>query len=625
MLLFFLSIKAQDFSIISLPENLTNNANAIIKYDEYSIDLISQDKMIIRHKAAVTIFNKKADYLAELTLFYDKGSSIKKVYMEFYDATGKRIKKVKKSDFDDYSATGSSTLYSDNRVKHYSHTAISYPYTVYYEYELNWRYTAFIPSWNPINNYNVGVEKSSYSFTYPPSFEIQKIESNFNNYSIQKKTSSGLLKYSISNLEPLKYEAMSQGLSKITPNVKIASNKFHLAGVDGVANNWQEFGKWIYDELLVSRNNLTSETVSKIKKMVKDISDPIERAKIIYEYVQNKTRYINVAVGIGGWQPMLTNDVDRLGYGDCKALTFYTKSLMDIAEVSSFYTVVYAGDYKKDIKKDVVSLQGNHVFLCLPREKDSIWLECTSQKVPFGYKNSFTDDRDVLLISPEGGKIIHTSTNKPKNNLLETTSTYTLKENGDIQGMASINSFGTQYSEHLMKFEGLSPDDLDKRMKNHFSFTNNLSFSKIEVANNKKEQRFEENITFSAENYGVINPDGSLIFNLNALNRISHIPNRERNRQTSFEISRGFKDVDVYNINIPEDYEMSQLPKPIKITSLFGIYSLSVEKKSDTSLKYKRSLLIHKGNYKKDLYEDYRSFRKKIKKLENIKIVITKI
>lgn len=617
-------IIAQDFSLISSPE-ITNNANALIAYDDYSIDLISQDKMIIRNKTAITIFNKKADHLADLSLFYDKGNRVKKVSMEFFDASGKRIKKVNKSDFKDYSATGSATLYSDNRVIHYSYTPISYPYTVFYEYELHWKYTAHIPSWRPMSYYNIGIKKSSFSFTYPDDFKIQKLESNFDGFDISKIITPNKLSYSVENLKAFKYEALSPELSKITPHVKLASHKFHLAGVNGVADNWKDFGKWMHDKLLASRNNLSEETVAKVKEMVKDINDPIERAKVVYEYVQNKTRYISVQFEIGGWQPMYTDDVDRLSYGDCKALTYYTKSLMDVAEVSSFYTIVYAGENKRDIEKEIVSVQGNHAFLCLPTEKDTIWLECTSQKVPFGYKNSFTDDRCVMAVTPEGGKIFHTNTNSPEENLQETTAIYSLKKDGNIWGKASINSYGTQYTYHLSSFDGLSPTELDNNMKEYYSQINNLTFSNIEVKNNKKERRYEEKITFTAENYGVINQDGSLIFNLNALNRISYVPDRERNRKTPFEILRGYKYLDTYTINIPENYQISELPKPIEIKNQFGEYLMSVEQRSETTIEYKRYLLIYKGFYKKDLYENYRTFRKKIKKLDNTKIVITKL
>jgi len=625
VLLHFSISQAQDFSIFTIPDKLSKNANAVINYDDYSIELVRQDKMLIHHKASITVYNKKADYLAELTLFYNNGSSIKSVYMEFFNAVGKRIKKVKKKDFDDYSATGNATLYSDSRVLHYNYTAITYPYTVKYEYTQSRSYTAFIPRWTPIDNYYVGVKESSYSFSYPLDFEINKLETNFEGYAIKKNFSTGLMQYSISDVAPIKREALSPEFSKIHPKVIVGSNKFHLAGVDGEADNWQEFGKWMYTKLLASRNNLSEETKIKIRNLVKDIEDPIERAKLIYQYVQDKTRYISIQVEIGGWQPMLTDDVDKLGYGDCKALTFYTKSLMDVAEIPSFYTAVYAGmNSKKDIQEEIVSVQGNHVFLCLPQEKDTIWLECTSQKAPFGFKNSFTDDRKVLAITPEGGKIIHTPSYKADEILQKTTATISLLENGSIQGTAETMSYGQQYSQHMHRYEGLSPDDLEKSMKNYYDHINNLSFSKIEVNNNKDQKRYEEKIEFTADSYAIKNTDGSFLFSLNVLNRISYAPDRVRNRSTPFEIVRGFIDKDIYEISIPENYKIIDIPQPIIIENQFGRYSLIIKRNSATSLQYSRTLLINKGLYTKELYPNYRNFRKVIKKAEKIKIIISK-
>ena len=81
---------------------------------------------------------------------------------------------------------------------------------------------------------------------------------------------------------------------------------------------------------------------------------------------------------------MLASDVDKLGYGDCKALTNYTKTLLDAVDVESYYTVVYGGKRIRNIDKEFSATEGNHVILCLPNEEDYIWLECTSQKTPFG-------------------------------------------------------------------------------------------------------------------------------------------------------------------------------------------------------------------------------------------------
>ncbi|WP_298288681.1 hypothetical protein [uncultured Lutibacter sp.] len=117
--------------------------------------------------------------------------------------------------------------------------------------------------------------------------------------------------------------------------------------------------------------------------------------------MQDKTRYISVQVGIGGLRPMLASDVDKLGYGDCKALTNYTKSLLDIVGVESYFTELYGGFDKIDMDFKTPSIQGNHVILNIPNEVNDIWLECTNQKVPFGYIANFTDDRDDIVVKLE--------------------------------------------------------------------------------------------------------------------------------------------------------------------------------------------------------------------------------
>ena len=100
----------------------------------------------------------------------------------------------------------------------------------------------------------------------------------------------------------------------------------------------------MYDNLLFNKNQLSIATTTKIKDLVKDVTSPIEKAKIVYEYVQNKTRYISVQVDIGGWQPITANKVDEVSYGDCKGLTNYTKALLDVVGVKSHHVILYASN-----------------------------------------------------------------------------------------------------------------------------------------------------------------------------------------------------------------------------------------------------------------------------------------
>ena len=111
--------------------------------------------------------------------------------------------------------------------------------------------------------------------------------------------------------------------------------EYALKGVKGRAKNWKEFGKWRYDYLKNGNDQLSESIISEIQDLVKGIESPIDRAKKVYQYVQNKTRYISIQEDIGGWVPIPALEVHKSGYGDCKGLTNYTKALMDAANVKS--------------------------------------------------------------------------------------------------------------------------------------------------------------------------------------------------------------------------------------------------------------------------------------------------
>jgi hypothetical protein len=259
-----------------------------------------------------------------------------------------------------------------------------------------------VRGWYPISNYFLSVESATYIFKNPKRIPFRKKEMNFDGYEITKFESDSQMRYSLKNQKAIKYENYAISSREILPQLKIALNQFSLKGVKGQASNWKEFGIWMHDKLIKDRGILDEATKIKVLKLVEGVSDPIEKTKIVYQYMQDKTRYISVQIGIGGWEPIAANKVDKVGYGDCKGLSNYTKALLDVVGVKSYFTVVYA-QQKRNIDKDFTSLQGNHAILNVPiKNAEDIWLECTSQTAPFGFLGSFTEDRDVLEITPEG-------------------------------------------------------------------------------------------------------------------------------------------------------------------------------------------------------------------------------
>jgi hypothetical protein len=397
---------------------------------------------------------------------------------------------------------------------------------------------------------------------------------------------------------------------------------FHLEGVDGNAKTWKEFGKWYSDKILSGTDELSDETKMKVKAFVGDEKDPIKKAKLIYNFVQEKVRYISIQVGIGGWKPMLAKDVDRLGYGDCKALTNYTKALLNVVNVPSYYTILYGDRKKLSIQSDFVSMQGNHVILSIPNGNNYTWLECTSQDDPFGYQGTFTDDRNVLVLKPEGGEIIRTKIYEDSGNTQVSKGTYAVAANGDFSGKIAIVSQGSQYGQKA-RIENFQPTDKEAHYKEYWDNINNLKVNKTTFSNDKEQVSFTENAEISAVNYGNVSGN-TMMFVVNGYNQITGNVKRIRNRKNPFEIQRGYTDGDEIEIGLPSGFSIEFLPSNFELKTKFGEYKTEIIKKDNNNLIYKRTMFLKKGLYSNKEYDEYRLFMEQISKNDNAKIILTK-
>lgn len=603
----------------AIPSELKVKANAVIRSENKTVQILSNSEIKVITNRIVTVFNKYGNRHVDATQYYDDYTEILDMNATIYDEYGSEIKNIKEREFIDISAVSDFSIYEDDRVKHLSYNPIDYPYTVKYFSEVIYRNTAFFPDWRPISDFFLSVEHSEYKILNPANISLKTKKVNFDSFPIQEITDHHFV---LNNVEGIKYESYTPSLSKLIPRYKVALTSFDMLGLEGVNTNWQEFGKWMYNKLLTGTDKIPQSTIDEVKALTKDTEDPIERAKIVYKYMQDKTRYISIQVGIGGWKPMMAQEVDNLGYSDCKGLTNYTKSLLEAVDVPSYYTIVYGGRDIRSIDKEFSSIQGNHVILCIPNNSENIFLECTSQTHPFGFIAGFTDDRDVLLVKPEGGEIVHTKVYDADDSLQQTRANVTIHEDGSISAEVIIETKGYQYAIH----EGLERKELrDQQLhyNNYWDYINNLDITKIQLINDKNNIIYKENVTLSADNYSSKSGD-RLIIQPNIFNRLSVIPVRYTDRKLDFTINRAFKDVDEYIIKLPNGYEIEAMPEGISIQNKFGKYEYKLQAIDSNKIKYTRTYMQYKGTYDKLEYKAYRDFRKQIVRNDKSKIALIK-
>lgn len=611
-----------NYSITQIPEELLENADAIVRMDEIDIEIKSISSMEITERKAITIRNKSGERQLRLADGYDKETKIKSIGAVVYNAFGKEIKRIKRKDFNDYAAVDGFSLYVDNRVLHHRYIPVAYPYTVEFTTVKQTSDTGAIPQWYFLGGYSQSVEKSSYKVSYPSEdFKPVFKEKNLDEYEVVKKEVEGQVTYTAKGLKAIKYEEMCPNFKKLTPKLMVRLPKFSYKGYKAEIADWNDMGEWIETRLLEGRQELPETTIQEVKNLVAGSETNLEKAKRVYEYVQDNTRYVSVQIGIGGFQPISAVEVDQVKYGDCKGLSNYTKALLEAVGVDAYYVHVDAGAEKVDFEEDFADLiQGNHAILAIPYQGQYYWIDCTSQVHPFGFVGDFTDDRQVLVVTPKGGEIVKTVGYTNEDNYQKMLSEYTVDAKGNIKGDISILTKGIQY-DNRFHMESRSKEECEKYYKNSWSYINGIEIEKASFKNDKDKIEFTEDIKVSASNYLVANGDEYLL-PINTFNRYSNVPSRYKNRILPFEVKRGFLDEDKFIINLPTSLELGSMPEAVSIENKYGVYKTQLSKNAEGKLEYSRSLLLKKGYYSNEEFKDFRKFMRSIAKYDNQKIVL---
>ncbi len=621
-LCFILHAQKQHYQFESIDDNLLKNADAVVRFDEMTINLGSIREIVITRKRIITILNKGGNKHAVAYVGYDDGRKIKDIRMNVYNKEGVEIEQFKKKDFKDFGAVDGGTLYSDSKVKYCPYVPIDYPYTLELTYELSSQNTGEMPPyWSFLDDFSVSTEKSRLVINYKDSSLQPSIkEKNLEGFEITNASSGNSIIYEGNNIPAFKKESLSPSFDKIVPKVLVRPINFSYEGYEASINSWEDLGIWMHDNLLAGRDELPAGTVQLVQNLTKGIEDDLEKARIVFKYVQENTRYISVQVGIGGIQPISAIEVDKVKYGDCKGLSNYTKALLKAVNVESYYVHVEAGNDKVSFEDDFPDLsQGNHVILAIPYNGDYYWLDSTSQIIPFGFIGDFTDDRKVLVIKPDGGELVTTTSYANEQNLQFTKSICSLAADGTLKGQITTVSTGIQYDNKYF-LEKQSEENIKRFYKSYWDNVNNLNLTNYEFSNQLDQVKFTEKIDLNAINYASIS-GSRILFSPNIFNRIRNVPIRYRDRKLPFEVQRGFLDEDQYLIQLPEGYVVEALPDKVQLETKYGTYSINLEA-VDGKIKYTRRLLVKQGYYPKENYSEYRDFIKQISKSDTSKIVL---
>ncbi|MET0634607.1 MAG: DUF3857 domain-containing transglutaminase family protein [Chitinophagaceae bacterium] len=613
---------AQAPSMFSLTPSLTQSANSVMRLDEKQVTIKSLDKVIIDHHYILTVLNEAGSVFADLELQYDKFTRIEKIEGYLYDASGKKIRSLRKNDISDKPIFTQNDLAVDDRVKHHNFHHRVYPYTVEYEIRIEQQGTFFLPGWLPVWGASMAIENSRFVVTTPAGYSLRYKSFNYSGEPVISSTAKQTnYTWSLHAFAGLQREYRSPAWRQVTPGVLLGPDEFEIEDFKGRMGGWQEFGEFI-GLLNKGLDVLPLQVKSEVKNIMGRTSNRKQLIDSLYSYLQRNTRYVSVQLGIGGWRPFPASYVAANGYGDCKALSNYMVALLKEAGIPAYYSLIRAGANEADVDERFPTVQFNHVIVCVPGDKDSTWLECTSQTNSTGYLSDFTSNRFTLLITPEGGKLVRTPVYTIHQNTQQRYITASLEADGRLQVNTITEYSGLQQDELHRMLSSLSRDRVKEYLQDKLDFATyevkNFDYGEIRnqvpVVNEKLEMEILNYATITGKR---------LFINPNIMSRSDLRPLPDETRRFAVRLGEGYIDTDSAVINLPGNYTIESMPPVVKIDDEICTYSTEV-RLDKNQLIYKRIMKYKGGDFPAIRYPDIVATLEKVYKADRNRVVLLK-
>lgn len=614
---------AQEYNVLLIPDSLKKDANAVLRNEEMRVIIKGIDKAVVKHKYAITILNSKGLRYSYFYRTYDKLRSLGEIDGNLYDAFGKKIKNVKKKDIEDHSSYDGYSLATDDRYKSHQFYYTEYPYTVEYEYELEFNGIYYLPAWRPFRGFSFSVLQSRFILESPTNYNMRFKLVNYAAQPSEGNDKNSTYKiWEIKNTQAFLEESYSPSLYEISPIVYVAPSDFSVGNYKGNMDTWLNYGKFQI-ELNKGRDELPDDIKQKVHELTDHVKDPRQKAEIIYRFLQEQTHYISVQLGIGGWQPFDAKYVAKNKYGDCKALSNYTIAMLKEAGIKANYVIIEAGDDPDKIDTSFPMVQFNHVTVCVPLDKDSIWLECTDQTKSFGYAGDFTGNRQAILIDDDGGHVVNT----PR---------YTADENTLVRNIkGTIDVTGKLMAESVTIYKGQQQDDVEFRINHHTNkeVKDYLLESAVDLPNFEipdfKYDIHKARIPSVTETLQLVSPgfasvSGKRFFITPNIMAKSPVKLKsEEQRKYDIVYNQSFRDMDTVMLEIPAGYSIEAMPKNVSLNSKFGKYEIHFSINANT-IKLTRQYERTEGRFPPSDYAEFVKFYDDIYKADRSKIVFVK-
>ena len=598
------------------------NANYARLLDLGNVTVKSDGTVVARYRMTYKLYNDRARALAEVNLPYNSS------FQELHVVSARTIKKdgtivtVKPADIRTTAQAGDYLMYDDAQgygfsmpgiedgcIIDYTWDEITHPMLMPGQFFTYWGFNGPEP---------VGVSRY---VLHTPTDKPLKFKT-YNNDALKPVVTTSLdgktrtYTWEVKNAKPLDIEPSMPHYSDIHTWMEVSS-----------LDSWQDIAKWFWG--LQAPQAKASEAIKKtVNTLIAGKQTEEERARVIYDWVANRTRYVGLEFGISAFKPHAASEVHDKLYGDCKDKATLLVTMLGLAGIKASPVLLHAEEHRA-VDQGLPTLNAfNHCIALAQVSGREVWLDATAETCAYGDIPAGDRGSRVLVVNDGKGEFKTIPTYSAAENGMTVHSDITLRPDGGADTKVNFVMRGESGQGMRYRAKAYTPDQRRQMMN---AMAQRLSTGATMKAfdlpdGTDKNGPYEMKLSASAPNFAKKTSSLLLLpvgLGTGGNERGNPYTQEERTWPVVEESASQTESVTVYHL--PEGYTIEDIPTDVSLVGPLQEYHRKIEKSADGKTLTVTSTVVEKpGSVPAADYKKVKNYYDEMLKTSDDQIVLRK-
>lgn len=483
---------------------------------------------------------------------------------------GSRYKKINVTEIKTQSSRSRGVFYDDVKESAFDFPSLTKgAYAIVNHTELNKDLHLLSPfyfaSYMPVVN-------ARFTISFPSNMEIKYTIKNDDRHKIQVKEDNRGREHSYEfTASDIKYfdrfgDAPSMSYYEPHVIVQIASYKNSNNETVNYLRNLDDLYQWNYSFIKNLDNTKGNVIKSLVDSLTHNVTAPADKAKKIYQWVQQNIKYVAFEDGLEGFVPRKAEAICTRKYGDCKDMASLLTAMMQLAGLDAHFTWIGTRSIPYDYTDVSLPITDNHMISSVKIDDKWIFLDGTDPSCIFGLPSNAIQGKQALIaITDKEYKVERVPVIEGDKNAVVDSTFISIADNG-IKGRSSVyykGYFATDVNNGLMFRDARDTKDF---VKSRLGKASNKFILGDYSINNRNEDKSMVNIqaNFQVPDYGKKIAD-EVFINLNLEKFFTSSVIDTSKRKIALENNYRYVITQYTILDMPDSYKVNYLPKNFSI------------------------------------------------------------